>query len=109
VTDYVGDYLTRLWRGRGWVPDGCAGGDGAREAKGARAAFADGTGKLIDMLAAAQTGRPAERRAKAIRLLASLVGAVVIARAVGDDKLGGEVLEACRETAAAPRQRRRQA
>jgi TetR/AcrR family transcriptional regulator, transcriptional repressor for nem operon len=99
VEDYVGDYLTRrhLTRPGFGCPMAALGGDGAREAKVVQEAFAGGTRKLIDRLAAAQTGAPAERRAAAIRLLATIVGAVVMSRAVGEADLGDEILAASRE------------
>jgi TetR/AcrR family transcriptional repressor of nem operon len=62
---------------------------------------------VIDRLATAQTGTPAERRAAAIRLLATIVGAVVMSRAVGEAALGDEILAACRERPAASRDRTR--
>jgi TetR/AcrR family transcriptional repressor of nem operon len=54
-----------------------------------------------------QSRTPAERRAKAIRTLATLVGAVVIARAVGDGALSEEVLTANREALAVAGPRKR--
>lgn len=49
----------------------------------------------------------AARRAGAMRQLSMLVGAVVIARAVGHDKLGDKVLAACRCAPPGPAQRKR--
>ena len=73
------------------------GADAARAGPAVRKTFADRIRKLIDKLATALHGSAAERQAKAATTCAMLVGAVVIARAVGDSKLAGEVLAACRE------------
>jgi TetR/AcrR family transcriptional repressor of nem operon len=109
VREYVSDYLTRrhLARTGFGCPMAALGGDGAREAKPVQEAFAQGTRQVIDMLAAAQTGSPAERRSEAIRLLATIVGAIVMARSVGTDKLGDEILTACRERLTAGKRRSR--
>lgn len=61
------------------------------------AAFAMGIERLVGTLSARLPGPKKTARARAARMLASLVGAVVIARATGDADIGREVREACRE------------
>jgi TetR/AcrR family transcriptional repressor of nem operon len=86
---------------------GCAfaalGTDAARSGKVVRQAFADGLEPLIDILAKALPGRTkAARRRKAVAAMAGLVGALTLARAVGNGPLSDEVLKAAhRELSAA--------
>jgi TetR/AcrR family transcriptional regulator, transcriptional repressor for nem operon len=80
---------------------GCAfaalSGDASRCGKPVRDAFAQGLEPLIDILARVIPGRSkAARRRKAIAALAELVGALVLARAVGDAALADEILDAAR-------------
>lgn len=80
---------------------GCAlaalGGDAARCAKPVQDAFAQGLEPLIAILAGVTEGRSkAARRRKAVAALAELVGALVLARAVGDAALSDEILDATR-------------
>jgi TetR/AcrR family transcriptional repressor of nem operon len=109
VADYAAKYLTRYHvanPGMG-CPMAALGVEAARETADVRRVFANGTQRTIDKLSAGLSGSPAERRLKAVRMLASLVGAVVIARAVGDGALSEEVLAANREAlgVSAPRRR----
>jgi TetR/AcrR family transcriptional repressor of nem operon len=89
---------------------GCAfaalGGEAARCGMPVRDAFAQGLALLIDILAGVTTGRSkAARRRKAIAAVAELVGALVLARAVGRTQLSDEILDAARcELSAAARQ-----
>ena len=81
---------------------GCAfaalSGDAARCGKPVRTAFAQGLEPLIDIVAKAIPGRSkAARRRKAVAAVAELVGAVILARAVGDASLSDEILEAARQ------------
>jgi TetR/AcrR family transcriptional regulator, transcriptional repressor for nem operon len=81
---------------------GCAlsalGSDAARGSAGLRGAFAEGLRRLLDILADALPGfsKPARRR-KAVAAMATLVGAVTLARAVDDPALSDEILEAARQ------------
>jgi TetR/AcrR family transcriptional repressor of nem operon len=69
--------------------------DTARSGKLVREAFAEGLETLIDILAAAVPGRSkAVRRRKAVAAMAGLVGALSLARAVGDPSLSDEILKA---------------
>jgi TetR/AcrR family transcriptional repressor of nem operon len=110
VSDYVDKYLSRHHvsnPGAGCVM-AALGVEAAREGADVQRVFANGTQRTIDKLSAGLSGTPAERRAKAIRTFAALVGAVVIARAVGDGALSEEVLTANREAlaVAGPRKRK---
>jgi TetR/AcrR family transcriptional repressor of nem operon len=80
---------------------GCAfaalGTDVARSGRPVRQAFAEGLRPLIDILADAVPGRSkALRRRKAVAAMATLVGALTLARAVGDASLSDEILQAAR-------------
>jgi len=93
---------------------GCAfaalGNDAARSGKIVRKAFADGLAPLIDILAQSIPGKSiprkskTARRRKAVAAMATLVGALTLARAVEGTPLSDEMLEAAhRELAAASR------
>src|SRR5580698_10847373 len=88
---------------------GCAfaalGNDAARSGKTVRKAFAEGLAPLIDILAQSIPGKSkAARRRKAVAAMATLVGALTMARAVEGTPLSDEMLEAAhRELAAAAR------
>ena len=88
---------------------GCAfaalGNDAARSGKTVRKAFAEGLAPLIDILAQSIPGKSnAARRRKAIAAMATLVGALTLARAVEGTALSDEMLQAAhRELAAAAR------
>lgn len=80
---------------------GCAfaalGNDAARSGKPVREAFAEGLRPLIDILTDAIPGpSKVARRRKAVAAMATLVGAVTLARAVGDPSLSDEILNAAR-------------
>jgi len=92
---------------------GCAfaalGGDAARGGRVVREAFAKGLEPLIDILAESLARLPAKsatksvpgpskaaRRRKALAAMAALVGALTLARAVEDEALSDEILEAAR-------------
>lgn len=66
-----------------------------RRDKSVRRAFGNGLAAMVDLLGAALPGRiEATRRRKALASLASMVGAVVLARAVDDRALSDEILDA---------------
>jgi len=69
--------------------------DVARGSDALKAAFGAGVSRAAALLASAQQGTQAEKRAQAMRELAMLVGAVVIARA-SDPETARAVLAACR-------------
>ena len=71
------------------------GNDAARSGKKVRDAFAEGLEPLLGILARAVLGRSkAARRRKAVAAMAGLVGALSLARAVGDPDLSDEILAA---------------
>jgi TetR/AcrR family transcriptional repressor of nem operon len=72
--------------------------DAARGGKVVRDAFGEGLEALIDILAEAVPGRSkAQRRRKAVAAMAGLVGALALARAVGDPSLSDEILKAVQQ------------
>jgi TetR/AcrR family transcriptional regulator, transcriptional repressor for nem operon len=80
---------------------GCAfaalGNDAARSGKVVRSAFAEGLEPLIDILAQSIPGRSkATRRRKALAAMATLVGALTLARAVEGAPLSDDILNAAR-------------
>ncbi len=81
---------------------GCAlsalGTEAARGSPGLRGAFAEGLQRLVDILTDALPGfsKPAKRR-KAVAAMATMVGAVTLARAVDDPVLSEEILDAARQ------------
>ncbi len=91
------NYLTPRHRDE---PDcGCAfaalGTDAGRSGKAVREAFAEGLEPLIEILANAVPGRSkVARRRKAVAAMAGLVGALTLARAVGNTSLSNEILDA---------------
>lgn len=109
VAEYASRYLTRHHVGHPGMgcPMAALGVEGAREGADVKRVFANGSERTLDKLAAGLTGSPAERRAKALGLLVTLVGSVVVARAVGEGPLSEEVLAAGRETVARSLRRKR--
>lgn len=73
------------------------GADAARSGPLVHDAFADGLEPLISLLAeSAPEGSKAVRRRKAVAAMAGLVGALLLARAIGKRDLSDEILEATR-------------
>ncbi len=73
------------------------GNDAARSGKIVRDAFAEGLEPLIEILAQSIPGRSkAARRRKAVATMATLVGALTLARAVAGSPLSDEILQATR-------------
>ena len=70
-------------------------GDVARSSDALKVAFGEGVNRTVALLARGMEGSAARKRAKAIRELALLTGAVAIARA-SDPDTARQVLEACR-------------
>lgn len=98
VRGFVEAYLSPAHRdGRG-VGCGVAalGADVARGGPGLRAAMTRHLGGVFARLAARLQGPEETRRARAIAGFAGLVGAVVLARAVEDEALSAEILDAAR-------------
>ncbi|WP_336487501.1 TetR/AcrR family transcriptional regulator [Methylobacterium nigriterrae] len=103
---YVAEYLSSdhvAHPGMG-CPVAALGPDAGRSAAEVAQAFARG---VEDIVARFATGAPdgygaAESRAAAIRRLATMVGAVVVARGIGPGVLRDEVLAACSDAANVP-------
>jgi TetR/AcrR family transcriptional repressor of nem operon len=71
--------------------------DSARAAPQVRAAVTESLQRVLDTIAGEMPDPDAlDRRRRAIGLFASLVGALVVARAVDDRALSDEILEAVR-------------
>lgn len=74
--------------------------DAARQGSEVKAPFKEGVLDRLELLDAVVTGATAqERRKKSLALLATMAGAVLISRAVGDDALSRELLEAAADQA----------
>ncbi len=74
------------------------GADAARSGPLVHDAFADGLEPLIEILAQSAPGASkAARRQKAVAAMAGLVGALLLARAIGKRELSDEILEATRD------------
>jgi TetR/AcrR family transcriptional repressor of nem operon len=95
--ELVKQYLTEAHRGASGK--GCVlaalGSDAGRQGRAIRQAFGQGLASLVDILTKIAPGRSrAARRKKALADLAQMVGAMVLARAVGDPALSKEILDA---------------
>ena len=77
-------------------PVAAFGAEAAREGKLQRKAIAAGAEEWLALLTASLKGTPKERRVQALRIMAQMLGAVVIARAVGESDLSREILDAAR-------------
>jgi TetR/AcrR family transcriptional repressor of nem operon len=101
----VGYYLSRGHRdimGAG-CPISALSGEVTRQSPAVRASFTEGFEKLADVLAEnlpedAVARSEDERRQKALAVLATIAGAVTLARAVDDRQLSDEILEAVRSS-----------
>ncbi len=91
---YFADYLSmaHVDRPEAGCPVAAFGADAARRPEALAAAFTDGAEMLIERLASTQNF---PGRAEAIRKLATAVGALVVARAVGEGPLRDEILASC--------------
>lgn len=103
LAEFIKRYVSRDHRDQ--TGDGCTiaalCGDAARQSEDIKATFAGGIESLLAALLpdsdALQEQQLAEKRAKAIFLMASAIGAIVLSRACPDDSaLADEILTACR-------------
>jgi TetR/AcrR family transcriptional regulator, transcriptional repressor for nem operon len=98
LSRYVGKYLS--FGHVNHADSGCpmaALGTGVPQAgEDVTAVFARGAEEIVTRLTAAMVTLSPQPREAALRLLASLVGTIVIARAVGTESLQGDVIEAVR-------------
>lgn len=73
--------------------------DVAREGETVRQAYTEGLRPLLDHFTATiQEGTDEERRKRGITALASMMGAIIMSRAVADSELSQEILQSVRET-----------
>jgi TetR/AcrR family transcriptional regulator, transcriptional repressor for nem operon len=97
----VANYLSAAHRDThsGGCPAAALPADVARNGEDAQLAFADGIEAYLDILGAQLEGSKQEVRQEAIALLAGMVGAVLLSRAVknGKPKLSNELLSATRK------------
>jgi TetR/AcrR family transcriptional repressor of nem operon len=100
VRQVVRKYLSK--RHRDNAGHGClfaaVGSDMVRQPKSVRHAFSEGLRSRIDALQDILPGRAAARRRKALAMMAGLVGALILSRAVDDPALSDEILEAAAAT-----------
>ena len=100
IRQVVRKYLSK--RHRDGAGQGClfaaVGSDVARQPKSVRHAFSEGLRRRVDALQGILPGRTAARRRKALALMAGLVGALILSRAVDDPALSDEILEAAAAT-----------
>lgn len=98
----VTSYLTTSHRDQpgGGCVVAALGPEAAREGPALRRVITDGTKSLLDLLSGLAPGKTqAEQRQHAIALFASMVGAIVVSRALDDDTLSKEVLRAVKASA----------
>lgn len=81
-------------------PTAALGGEIARQRKEVRARFGTVLEQQVDTLAGFMPGNARQRRRRAIAVLAQLVGALVMARAVGRESVSDEILAAARDSIA---------
>jgi TetR/AcrR family transcriptional repressor of nem operon len=100
VADVKSFYLARAHVGNAesGCPIAALAGDVCRQSDAVRETFTAGVERMLRALAAGMDGTPAQRRKAAARELATMVGAVMIARA-SDAPTSHDVLRACRATA----------
>ena len=100
LSDYVSEYLSAAHRdepGSG-CPFAALCCEVARQSSGVRARFTAGVRSMIGLLSGRMDSRlkPRQREEKALATVASLVGALVLARAVNDTTLSNDILRATR-------------
>ena len=69
---------------------------GRSSSRALKRSFAEGLRELAEILTGANKGSEKARREKALAQLSTMVGAMVLARAIDDRKLGDEILDAAR-------------
>jgi TetR/AcrR family transcriptional repressor of nem operon len=99
VRSYVATYLSpgHVAHPELGCPMAAVGSEAAHVGEAVNDAFRDGAEKILEPIAESLRGPGGSRRAAALRLLATLVGAVVVARASGDETFQAEVLDAVRD------------
>ena len=101
LEDYVSSYLSlgHVNKPSRGCPIPAFGADAGRESAQVRAAFEAGVDRLLTWIAAGLPCADSERAAKAIELLSLMVGAIVTARASGDDNFSKKILSQARRSA----------
>lgn len=105
ITDYVSEYLSAAHRdepGSG-CPFAALCCEMPRQGKGVRERFTAGVRGMMGLLSGRMDSRlkPQQREEKALATVASLLGAVVLARAVNDPKLSDDILRATKNNLSA--------
>ena len=100
LSDYFSEYLSAAHRdepGSG-CPFAALSCEMSRQTKGVRDRFTAGVRSMVALLSSRMQSRikPRQREEKALATAASLVGALVLARAVNDPKLSDDILRATR-------------
>jgi TetR/AcrR family transcriptional repressor of nem operon len=111
LSDYVSEYLSAAHRdgpGSG-CPLAALGSEMPRQSKGVRERFTVGVQGMIRRLSGRMDSEQTQRQRddRALATVASLVGALVLARAVNDPKLSDDILRATRGRLATDRSRNR--
>jgi TetR/AcrR family transcriptional repressor of nem operon len=100
LSDYVSEYLSTAHRDEpgGGCPFAALCCEMPRQSRGVRERFTAGVRGVIALLSGRMESglKPRQREEKALATAASLVGALVLARAVNDPKLSDEILRATR-------------
>ena len=101
LSDYVSEYLSAAHRdmpGSG-CPFAALGCEMPRQSRGARERFTAGVRGMIGVLSGRMGSglKQRQRDDKALATVASLVGALVLARAVNDPKLSDDILRATKK------------
>lgn len=98
---YVTDYLTlgHIKKPELGCPIAAFGPDVSREQGAVRGVFTNGIKTNLSLIIEGLSGPAAERKEKAVELLALLSGAVAMARATDDEKLSGEIISSARKRA----------
>ncbi len=99
VSKFIDKYLSRAHVANPGLgcPLATLGVEAGREDKAVRDVFAENAEWLFDEMAAGLSGSQVERREKAIRIVSTMMGGVILARAVGSRNLGNEILDACQK------------
>lgn len=97
----IGEYLSPTYRdsSTGGCPASALPADAARNGKEVQTAFAEGIVSYLDIFAAQMDGSKQKARQQAAALLSSLVGALILSRAVkkSNSKLSDELLVSARK------------
>jgi TetR/AcrR family transcriptional repressor of nem operon len=100
LSDYVSEYLSTAHRDKpgSGCPVAALCCEMPRQGRGVRERFTTGVRSIVGLLSGQMSPalKPRQREEKALATVASLVGALVLARAVNDPKLSDDILRATR-------------